>query len=462
MSRQQIEHLLQECLEGYDAGLSPEECLSAYPHARAELEPLLREALSLRVSFAATPSEEFRNRARERLMFAAGRDVNQALSAEPDPDFKMDARQRFLQAAGAQAQEALRDVPPPRLPFWMNARRRLLEAASSTAPRPSSPPYAFAMRAAMSTAIVVIAIMVATIGFFLTSDLARGPGAAQTASANLDYLEQQLDVVEQHQAEGIKTSSSLLIELTNLTSTLADQADDADAGQPLRERLPALIERQKDAVQTAVVTSSQPDPELIQAAQKLDQAETKVAATRTDVPATQTPSTALGANPTSTPQPTSTTEPTPEATAVGPSEPAKPVDLEPGQVLVQPDPRDQTYATGTNPLPWMRVSTTDMTFVMDSRWTITNLETDENGFAVFSGGTLAIQTGNAAVPSLYISTRTGDTRALINGVPTQIRTEGKDGKVIDATKLLELTGANQIAPFLYHFATSIEFLDQTP
>ncbi len=131
MSRQQLEHLLQECLEGYDAGLSPEECLSAYPHVRSELEPMLRQALSLRFAFAAAPSEEFKSRGRETLLFHAGRDVSKALSKEPDREFVMDARQRFLSAAGAQAQEALRDVPPPRLPFWMNARRRLLDAAAT-------------------------------------------------------------------------------------------------------------------------------------------------------------------------------------------------------------------------------------------------------------------------------------------------------------------------------------------
>ena len=90
MSREQIEHLLQECLEGFDAGLSPEECLSAYPHVRAELEPMFRQALSLRFAFAASPSEEFKRRGRESLMFHAGREVSQSLSKEPDRERAMD------------------------------------------------------------------------------------------------------------------------------------------------------------------------------------------------------------------------------------------------------------------------------------------------------------------------------------------------------------------------------------
>ena len=70
MSKKRIEELLQECLDGYDAGLTPEECLSAFPGERAELEPLLRQALSLRVAFANSPSEDFRLDARQKLMFA--------------------------------------------------------------------------------------------------------------------------------------------------------------------------------------------------------------------------------------------------------------------------------------------------------------------------------------------------------------------------------------------------------
>jgi hypothetical protein len=59
-----IQQQLQECLDGFDGGLTPEECLSAYPRARAELEPLFRQALSLRVAFAASPKPELRFGAR--------------------------------------------------------------------------------------------------------------------------------------------------------------------------------------------------------------------------------------------------------------------------------------------------------------------------------------------------------------------------------------------------------------
>src|SRR3954471_7688755 len=105
MSSKRIEDLLQQCLEGYEGGMSAEECLSAFPEQRAELEPLLRQALTLRVNFASAPSERFMARAKEGLMFAAGRDVVAAMSVEPNLDFKMDARQRLIMAGGAPVQE---------------------------------------------------------------------------------------------------------------------------------------------------------------------------------------------------------------------------------------------------------------------------------------------------------------------------------------------------------------------
>ena len=65
MSKARIEQMLQECLDGYEAGLTPEECLSAYPAHRVELEPMLRQALSLRVAYATSPSDEFRHQTRD-------------------------------------------------------------------------------------------------------------------------------------------------------------------------------------------------------------------------------------------------------------------------------------------------------------------------------------------------------------------------------------------------------------
>ena len=97
MSSKKIEDLLQQCLEGYDGGMTPDECLSAFPAQRSVLEPLLRQALTLRMSYASAPSEGFMARAKESLMFHAGRDVVTAMSVEPNEDFKMDARQRLIE-----------------------------------------------------------------------------------------------------------------------------------------------------------------------------------------------------------------------------------------------------------------------------------------------------------------------------------------------------------------------------
>jgi hypothetical protein len=66
--------------------MTPDECLSAFPEQRSVLEPLLRQALTLRMSYASAPSERFMARAKESLMFAAGRDVVAAMSVEPNED----------------------------------------------------------------------------------------------------------------------------------------------------------------------------------------------------------------------------------------------------------------------------------------------------------------------------------------------------------------------------------------
>ena len=462
MSREQIEHLLQECLEGYDAGLSPEECLSAYPHARAELEPMFRQALSLRFAYAASPSEEFKRRGRETLLFHAGRDISQALSKEPREDFVIDARQRFLAAAGAQAQEALRDVPPPRLPFWVNARRRLLEAAANPAPRPTRN-YAFAMRSALSAAVVFLALGVAALGFMLTDGPGNGPGA-RSASANIDYIEQQLEQIERQNAQGIKPPSEVLVELTNLTSSLSAQVAAGQVEAPIAARLPALIDRQQEAVIAAVATSTQDQqPALLEASVKLSQAGSVVAAAVADTPVATNTSVAAAIAPTATATPKpAATEPaaTPGATATtpaGPTEPEKPTNLQPGQILVQADITDKTYATAVNPVPWVRVTTSESTFVIAADWRITNIETDKDGFASIGGNPLTIQTGNSVVPSIVVALRSGEVFALINGNFVQLRSE--DGKVIEAPKLLELVGGNNIAPFLHHFVTSFKAAD---
>src|SRR5262249_24586897 len=133
MSHDLLPDMLQECLAAYDAGVSPKDCLSAYPTHRAELEPLFRQALSLRFSYAASPSEEFRARAKDTLMFAAGPYGAQGFAGTPDREFAKDARAKFMHAAGAQAQEALRSLPDPDPRYVARTRRRLIYSAGAEA-----------------------------------------------------------------------------------------------------------------------------------------------------------------------------------------------------------------------------------------------------------------------------------------------------------------------------------------
>jgi hypothetical protein len=301
---------------------------------------------------------------------------------------------------------------------------------------------------------------VATLGFFIASDPAGGPGA-RSASANIDYIEEQLDQIERQNAQGIKPPSEVLVELTNLTTSLSNQVAAGELDAPVAARLPALIERQQDAVSAAVVTSAQTaEPELLEAAQKLSEAGNVVAAAVAE-PTNTSVAVAVAPTATSTPKPAATK---PAATAVatattepsGPTAPVKPADLEPGQVLVQADVTDKTYATPSNPLPWVRVTTTDLTFVIAADWEITNITTDDEGLAIVESSRLNILTPNSAVTALSINLKTGEVIALINGVPVTLRNE--KGELIDSAELLQLV-PNRTGPMLHHFITSIEPTD---
>src|SRR3954468_22194544 len=241
-----LEDLLQQCLEGYDGGMTPDECLSAFPEQRAELEPLLRQALTLRMSYASAPSERFMARAKESLMFAAGRDVVAAMSVEPSADFKMDARQRLIMAGGAAVQESLRDVPPPRLPFWVNARARMLEAAKNPpAPRPR-PVLTGSPALSMSLAGIVAAVAIAGAAFFTTQ------GGQPSAAAEFAAIERQVSTIEQQQRDGVFVSPDLLADITKRTNDLAARLKDGDSSQSfVTLSLQPLIDRQWEVIRAA-------------------------------------------------------------------------------------------------------------------------------------------------------------------------------------------------------------------
>jgi len=446
-----IQQLLQACLEGYDAGLSPEECLSAYPHARNQLEPLFRQALSLRVAYAVSPRPEFRVRAREKLLFAAGRDVKQALSAAPDPQFVSTTRQRLLNTAGAAAQEALRDVPPPRLPFWVNARRRLLETASMGPPMPA-PHLAPSMRAAVSAAVIVLAVVVAGAGFFLQNSPVNEPPRS-AVRIELDYISSQVSTIEQQQANGEAVSSSLLDDLAERTSQLAEQyvSDNPDA--ELIEKLPDLIERQQTLADAA------PQDEAVAAAQEsLAAADEKVASVAAGIPE-PTGTTATTAITSATPEPSAESSPeptaTPEVTVLPEVTLVEPGDLTERQIAIQLD----TSETALD-LRWLRVTTNTLTFVMPQAWEITNLEVDEDGLAVLPVPFIIVRTDLGI--ELLISTVNGEVNTVVNGQQFTLRSEGVEGSVTDPASLADIIGGDENIAALYNMLNSLAVVEAAP
>ena len=454
--RMQLEHLLEECLQGYEAGLSPEECLSAYPHARAELEPLLRQALSLRVAYANSPSEEFQSKTREKLLFAAGRDAVQAFNKAPRESFVERTRRKLMIAAGEPAQEALRDVPPPRLPFWSNARRHLLDAATNAKPQPAHQHMSFGWRTALSAAVVVLAIAMAGLGFMTTGGSGPDtPPRTANASKTVAYIDKQLTEVEQQQARGETGSSSMLAEIVNLTTNLSTQIDTGTSSADVIQKLPDLIERQKKAVDIAVASGDA--PELAQADQQLAVAQVKVAAAaqNTATPAATSTVAAALVQPTVTGTPAPTTTPavttTPAASPIT-TTPQDPATVTGDQIFIGP-------ALGFNKdgILWTALHTSTIRVNVPSSWSLDPFQINKDGLAVLTTSTIVVRhTTDGHEVVVLIAVADGEVFAQIDGQTAQLRGEGADGATIDAAKLASIFGVD--APLLRDLVDSVELL----
>lgn len=434
-SEERLARLLEECLAGFEAGLSPEECLAAFPADREALAPLLRRALQLRVAFTAAPAEAFKLRTRERLLFAAGRDVSAAFAQDPSEAFTARARRRLLQAAGASAQEALRAVPPPRLPFWVNARRRLLEAAAMGA-RPAVRPMALALRAGLSVAVVVLTI--AALGLAYVTLQSSTPASAD----ELDILLQETDALKAKVIAGEKVDVTVVLELTERASNLASKVS-----PEMSDKLQQLKEEQTELVQAVEKQVGEEElPVLAEAKQNLAETETKITALVTQASATPLavatePPTVAAASP-----PVSTATPRPEPTSIV---------LGAGQIYFSAEPGDDTAG-----LTWRRAQTLTATFLLPGSWKA-SMAIDEDGVFRYDIVVLLVEAPDGRV-SLIINVETGSITALVDGSQQiRVRGSGARGEVAEEQGLLEALGAQ--GAIVYHVAESMEVaLPPTP
>ncbi len=423
MSKNRIDQMLQDCLDGYEAGLTPEECLSAYANRRQELEPLLRQALSLRIAYATSPSAEFRHQAREQLMFSAGRDVSLALAREPAPDFILQERTRFLNVAGGIAQEALRDVPPPRLAFWVNARRRLLEAAAATTPAPARR-FGGLLRYSLSAVVVALAIGAVTVASL------GGGNNSGSPDAQLAALEQEVSSIEERTLQGQEVTVQELEDLAEKTSLITNIIDQQDLGRA--EKIGGLILRQQEVFANQASTN---ETQLAEAQQKLLEAQQKLGT----VAASPTVAVAV-IEPTQEPAETATEEPLA-------TEP-EPVPLGPAEVRVEPT-GDSTYG-----LTWQRVSTTSLSFVIPESWRLI-LDPDEDGVLTQTSSYLWLET-DGDDPIILLITDQGETIAQISQVALLLRGPGAAGATIAPETLADF---GEVGLGLHHFVLSIDLTD---
>jgi hypothetical protein len=452
MSHEMISELLQECLAAYEAGLSPEECLSAYPSHRSELEPLLRQALSLRVAYAGAPAESFKTRVRERLMFAAGREVTQALAAEPSPRFVAEAkhhllflagrdaaeafsaepdvafventRRRLLNVAGAAAQESLRSVPPPRLPFWWNTRRKLLEAASRPRTQPEPRPVfgAAALRLGMSMAALVLVFAIGGVAYLLSQD------ATPSAASEIARLERELDSIEARSAAGQEVPEGQLSSLLTRTSELAGKLGENPSAASAA-KLQALSERQLTVVEK-VYSETTPPAAVAQAQQQLEE-KAKLLASNASTPASAP--TAAPAAPTSTPSAVPTAVNTP----------------------VLPPPSGNVARVTISPTDGTtEIRTATLRFVVPKDWSWGGIAPDSNGVPAVRSNPIAIGGNNIVV---FFSLN-GQIEATVPGQPPfvlrSVDALGR-GTIIGVEELVARAGAS--APILRQILETYEF-----
>jgi hypothetical protein len=374
------------------------------------------------VAFAATPREEFRSSAKQALMFATGRDLSEAFQAEPDPAFKNLARYRLMQAAGSGVQEALRDVPPPRLPFWMNTRRRLLAASSRPRPKAHSGGE-FALRASLSLAMVLLAV---ALGAVLYIAEMTSPSAAE----ELAKLEQQIDSVEHRARTGQTVKGTELDKLSRKTSELASRVNPE---APEARRLAEAIDRQQEVVSQARIEQATA-AELAQAQAKLREAEEIVVA-----------AVATSAVTSPTPAATQTARASPTPAVTPPSTPP----LGDNQVLIRPDPTDNFLGRA-----WRTVESSKLSLVLPADWQLIGAQTNEQGLAILSGSTFGVTVPGDTPMTMTVDINTGRVDATINGRPQVLRGAGVNGAILPPEGLAGLTDA-QRAQLLGRFLNSI-------
>jgi hypothetical protein len=154
----------------------------------------------------------------------------------------------------------------------MNARRRLLDAASGR-PVPVTAPRAgiLAYRSALSAAVVVLAVAVASLAYFTVQT------PKPSVSAELASIEQQLQQVEQQSNSGNPAPASVLVDLAARTTATLSKISADEVPAPLAQKGKELIDRQQNLVNQAVQDT--PSSDLLAAKQKLSEAEDRIFAT---------------------------------------------------------------------------------------------------------------------------------------------------------------------------------------
>jgi hypothetical protein len=231
--------------------------------------------------------------------------------------------------------------------------------------------------------------------------------------------------------------------VTRGINAIADTLDDQPAPE-VAHKLEGLTARSE-----ALSLSASKEPELTQAQEELEEAQTKLRVFAASVITPEPTQAAALVAPTEEPSASPTAEATQKPAATTTAVPAPPRT----QVRTAIS-RDKAYG-----LEWLEVKTGNTTFLMPSSWRLLNVNGDENGILSIKDSFLGVDTGGAPSVMLVIVPTTGQVNAAIAGTSLPLRSGGADAQIIapDAlAKATELAGVDEeVVLALHHFVLSM-------
>jgi hypothetical protein len=230
--------------------------------------------------------------------------------------------------------------------------------------------------------------------------------------------------------------------VTRGINAIADTLDDERAIE-VAQKLEGLTARSE-----ALSLSATLAPELTEAQEELEQAQTKLRVFAASVVTPEPTQAAALVAPTEEPSASPTAEATQKPSATPTAIPAPRTEVRTALS------KDKSYG-----LEWLEVKVGNTTFLMPSSWRLLNVSGDENGVLSLNQTYLGVDTGGDPSVILVIVPASGQVNAAPKGTSLPLRSGGADAQIIapDAlARATELAGLDDEAVLaLHHFVLSV-------